>query len=100
MPTDKSRSVTILSLASLPLSHVDPAGVGLLPAGQDQRRSAVQVVERLIMARLCHRQFDSVHVVNAAMARLLTRLNDNSLQNLPGGRASTFARLMRRPCYR
>ena len=53
----------------------------------------MQIVERWIMARLRHQQFGSAHEVNAAMAPLLTRLNDKPFQKLPGSRASTFAEI-------
>ena len=72
-------------------------GTSILPARQyhpqdkAKTESAVQIVERWIMARLCHQQFGSVHEVNAAMAPLLARLDDKSFQKLPGSRASTFA---------
>src|SRR6202790_3584066 len=55
--------------------------------------SAVQIVERWIMARLRHQQFASVHEVNQAIAPLLRRLNDKPFQKLPGSRASTFAEI-------
>ena len=71
-------------------------GTSILPARpyhpQDNAKaeSAVQIVERWIMARLRHLQFASVHEVNHAIAPLLTRLNDKPFQKLPGSRASTF----------
>ena len=74
-------------------------GTSILPARpyspQDKAKaeSAVQIVERWIMARLRHQQFGSVHEVNAAMAPLLTRLNDKPFQKLQGSRASTFAEI-------
>jgi transposase len=74
-------------------------GTSILPARprhpQDKARveSAVQIVERWIMARLRHHQFASVHEVNQAIAPLLTRLNEKPFQKLPGSRASTFAAL-------
>ncbi|MFK4446048.1 transposase [Caballeronia udeis] len=74
-------------------------GTSILPARpyhpQDKPKVevAVQVVERWIMARLRHQQFASVHEVNQAVARLLTRLNEKPFQKLPGSRASTFAAL-------
>ena len=74
-------------------------GTSILPARprhpQDKAKaeSAVQIVERWIMARLRHQQFASVHEVNAAMAPLLARLNDKPFQKLPGSRASAFAQL-------
>lgn len=72
-------------------------GTSILPARpyhpQDKAKaeSAVQIVERWIMARLRHQQFASVHEVNVAMAPLLARLNEKPFQKLPGSRASTFA---------
>ena len=74
-------------------------GTSILPARpyhpQDKARaeSAVQIVERWIMARLRHQRFTSVHEVNAAITPLLTRLNEKPFQKLPGSRASTFAAL-------
>ncbi|MEJ7807448.1 MAG: IS21 family transposase, partial [Telluria sp.] len=65
-------------------------GTSILPARpyhpQDKAKaeSAVQIVERWIMARLRHQQFGSVHEVNQAMAPLLKRLNDKPFQKLPG----------------
>jgi len=72
-------------------------GTSILPARpyhpQDKAKteSAVQIVERSIMARLRNQQFTSVHEVNVAMAPLLARLNEKPFQKLPGSRASTFA---------
>ena len=74
-------------------------GTSILPARprhpQDKAKaeSAVQIVERWIMARLRHQKFDSVHEVNQAMAPLLKRLNEKLFQKLPGSRASTFAEI-------
>src|SRR5471030_2147055 len=74
-------------------------GTSILPARpyhpQDKAKaeSAVQIVERWIMARLRHQQFASVHEVNQAMTPLLTRLNEKLFQKLPGSRASTFAEI-------
>jgi transposase len=74
-------------------------GTSILPARpyhpQDKAKaeSAVQIVERWIMARLRHQQFASVHEVNQAVTPLLTRLNEKPFQKLPGSRASTFAAL-------
>ncbi len=74
-------------------------GTSILPARprhpQDKAKaeSAVQVVERWIMARLRHQRFGNVHEVNDAMAPLLARLNDKPFQKLPGSRASAFAEL-------
>jgi transposase len=74
-------------------------GTSILPARprhpQDKAKaeSAVQVVERWIMARLRHQQFASVHEVNQAIAPLLAQLNEKPFQKLPGCRASAFAAL-------
>ncbi len=74
-------------------------GTSVLPARpyapQDKAKveSAVQVVERWIMARLRHQKFATVHEVNEAIAPLLERLNARPFQKLPGSRASTFAEL-------
>lgn len=74
-------------------------GTSILPARprhpQDKAKaeSAVQVVERWIMARLRHQRFASIHEVNKAIAPLLTGLNEKPFQKLPGSRASTFAQI-------
>jgi transposase len=74
-------------------------GTSVLPARprqpQDKAKaeSAVQIVERWIMARLRHQRFASVHEVNVAIAPLLARLNDKPFQKLPGSRASAFAQI-------
>jgi transposase len=74
-------------------------GTSVLPARpyhpQDKAKveSAVQIVERWIMARLRHQAFASVAEVDAAMAPLLERLNAKPFQKLPGSRASAFAAL-------
>jgi transposase len=65
----------------------------LLTYEKAKAESAVQIVERWIMARLRHQQFASVHEVNQAIAPLLIRLNDKPFQKLPGSRASTFAEI-------
>ena len=74
-------------------------GTSFLPARarhpQDKAKveSAVQVVERWIMARLRGQRFASVHEVNQAIAPLLERLNQRPFQKLPGSRTSAFAEL-------
>lgn len=71
-------------------------GTSVLPARpyspQDKAKveSAVQIVERWILARLRHQQFASVHEVNSAILPLLQRLNERPFQKLPGSRASVF----------
>lgn len=74
-------------------------GTSVLPARpyhpQDKAKveSAVQVVERWILARLRHQQFASIEEVNRALQPLLERLNQRPFQKLPGNRASAFAAL-------
>ena len=74
-------------------------GTSILPARprhpQDKAKaeSAVQIVERWIMARLRHQQFVSIHQVNEAITPLLKLLNEKPFQKLPGSRASAFAEL-------
>ncbi len=62
---------------------------------QDKARveSAVQVVERWIMARLRHQVFHRIDELNLAIMPLLTQLNDKPFQKLPGSRASAFVAL-------
>ena len=74
-------------------------GTSVLPARpyhpQDKGKveSAVQVVERWILMRLRHQQFQSVDEVNEAIGPLLAQLNAKPFQKLPGCRASAFAEL-------
>ena len=62
----------------------------LSPQDKAKAESAVQVVERWIMARLRRRVFASVAEVNRAIAPLLTDLNARPFQKLPGSRLSVF----------
>jgi transposase len=74
-------------------------GTSFLPARaghpQDKPKveSAVQVVERWIMARLRHQRLATIHDVNQAIVPLLKQLNERPFQKLPGSRASAFAAL-------
>lgn len=74
-------------------------GTSVLPARpyhpQDKGKveSAVQVVERWVLARLRHQSFASVVEVNLALRPLLEQLNQRPFQKLPGNRASAFATL-------
>jgi len=54
---------------------------------------AVQVVQRWVLARLRHRQFFSLTEANAAIAELMTQLNERPFQKLPGCRREAFERL-------
>jgi transposase len=74
-------------------------GTSVLPARpyhpQDKGKveSAVQIVERWIIARLRHQQFATVQDVSSAILPLLKQLNEKPFQKLPGSRASVFAEL-------
>lgn len=63
------------------------------PQDKPKAESAVQIVERWIMARLRHQQFATIHEVNSAILPLLKQLNERPFQKLPGSRASAFAEL-------
>ena len=72
-------------------------GCTILPARphtpQDKAsvESAVQVVERWILARLRHTRLDNLGAANQAIKPLLGQLNARAFQKLPGSRASVFA---------
>ena len=55
----------------------------------------VQVVERWILAALRYRTFFSLAELNAAIAKLLERLNARPFRKLPGSRRSLFEQLDR-----
>ncbi|MGB4468699.1 MAG: IS21 family transposase [Azovibrio sp.] len=55
--------------------------------------SAVQVVERWILARLRHAHLADLGAANRAIAPLLTELNARAFQKLPGSRASAFTQI-------
>jgi transposase len=55
--------------------------------------SAVQVVERWIMARLRHAPLGDLGAANRAITPLLAELNARAFQKLPGSRASVFAEI-------
>lgn len=71
-------------------------GCSVLPARphtpQDKAsvESAVQVVERWILARLRHTPLADLAAANRAIGPLLVQLNQRTFQKLPGSRASTF----------
>ena len=74
-------------------------GTVILPARprkpQDKAKVevGVQVVERWIMTRLRHRQFFALAELDAAIAELLTALNQRPFQKLPGCRLDAFEQL-------
>ena len=76
-------------------------GVAVLPARVRKPRDkakvevGVQVVQRWILAALRNRTFFSLGELNAAIARLLERLNTRPFRKLPGSRRSMFEQLDR-----
>lgn len=72
-------------------------GCSVLPARprtpQDKAsvESAVQVVERWVLARLRHTRLPNLVAANRAIEPLLAELNARPFQKLPGSRASVFA---------
>jgi transposase len=76
-------------------------GTAILPARVRKPRdkakveTAVQLVERWILARVRHRQFFSLTELNAEIATLLEHLNTRALQVLPGTRRSQFEQIDR-----
>ena len=56
---------------------------------------AVQIVERWILAALRHRRFFSLAELNAAVSKLLDRLNTRPFRKLPGSRRSQFEQVDR-----
>ena len=76
-------------------------GVVVLPARVRKPRDkakvevGVQIVQRWILAALRHRTFFSLGELNAAIARLLERLNTRAFRKLPGSRRSMFEQLDR-----
>ena len=75
--------------------------VAVLPARVKKPRDkakaevGVQVVERWILAALRNRTFFSLAELNAAIAKLLERLNNRPFRKLPGSRRSLFEQLDR-----
>ena len=63
------------------------------PKDKATAESAVQVVERWLMARLRHTVLANVQAADAALAALLPSLNERRFQKLDGSRASFFAAL-------
>ena len=76
-------------------------GVAVLPARVRKHRDkakaevGVQIVQRWILAALRHRTFFSLSELNAAIAKLLERLNERAFRKLPGSRRSLFEQLDR-----
>ena len=76
-------------------------GVAVLPTRVRRPRDkakvevGVQVVERWVLAALRHRTFFSLAELNAAITRLLERLNARAFRKLPGSRRAVFEQLER-----
>lgn len=76
-------------------------GTAILPARVRKPRdkakveTAVQLIERWILARLRHCQFFSLAELNTEIARLLEDLNTRPLRVLPGNRRSQFEQIDR-----
>ena len=85
---------TYMEMASHYSTVVIPARVRK-PKDKAKVESAVQVVERWILARLRNRIFFSLSEANAAIAELLTQYNDRPFQKLPGSRREMFESLER-----
>lgn len=74
-------------------------GTAIIPARANKPKdkakveSSVLVAERWILARLRNRAFFSLSEANAAIAELLTQLNDRPFQKLPGSRREMFETL-------
>jgi transposase len=74
-------------------------GLAILPARVRKPRdkakveTAVQIVERWILARLRDRQFFCLMELNSAITQLREQLNDKPLQKLDGSRRSRFIEL-------
>lgn len=74
----------------------DQYGVAVLPARvrapRDKAKveTAVQIVERQILARLRNHRFFSLSELNQEIRRLLSELNNKPFQKLPGSRQSLF----------
>lgn len=79
----------------------DHYGVAVLPARPAHPRdkpkveNAVLVIERWILARLRNRRFFSLVELNAAIAELLTDVNNRAFKKLPGCRREAYERLDR-----
>jgi transposase len=74
-------------------------GIAVLPARIRRPRdkakveAGVLVVERWVLAALRHRTFFSLAELNAAIRKLLEKLNDRPFKKLPGSRREHFERL-------
>lgn len=65
------------------------------PRDKAKVEAAVQVVERWILARVRDVTFFSLHELNSAISKLITKLNERPFRKLPGSRKSLFETLDR-----
>ena len=65
------------------------------PRDKAKVETAVQVVERWILARLRNHKFCGLYELNQAIGRLLVELNNKRFQKLPGSRRSMYESLER-----
>ena len=63
------------------------------PKDKAKAEVGVQIVERWILARLCHHCFFSLAEVNQCIRALLTELNERPFKQLPGNRRQAFEQL-------
>lgn len=80
---------TYLDLANHYGTVILPTRVGK-PRDKAKVESAVQTVERWILAKLRHREFFGLHQLNQAIAERLAELNNKAFQKLPGCRRSMY----------
>ena len=90
-PSLRAEPESYLSRPRPPLRRGGAAHAGAPPKAKAE--VAVQIVERWILAALRHRTFFSLAELNAAITKLLDRLNTRPFRKLPGSRRSQFEQL-------
>ena len=86
-------------LGSTTQDFVNHYATAMLPARprkpQDKPKVevGVQIVERWVLARLCHQRFYSLAELNRAIAGLISELNERPFKKLEGNRREWFERL-------
>jgi hypothetical protein len=68
------------------------------PRDKGKVEGAVLIVERWILARLRNMQFFSIEALNAAIAELLTDLNDRPMRRIGRSRRDLFEEIERPAC--
>jgi len=91
---DPDINLTYLDMARHYGTVIIPARVG---KARDKAKveTAVQIVERWILARLRHQTFFSLRQLNETIRRLLEELNRRPFQKMPGTRLSQFTEVDR-----